>query len=120
MAVYIAGGALLIGLVIGALGLISRTWPFYSRTVDDPRQIAVDLFSSSLLGVGITFVLAAPAFWWWVNGSRERYLWIINGPAPYNRFGSGPLQLWIGVLLAAIGVVLFTLGAVLRQKMRSK
>ena len=119
MAGYLAGAALFIGLVMGAFVLVSRVSQSSARMGRDPGRIVLDLFSSSLLGVGITSVLAAPAFWWWVNGNRERYLWIINGPPPYDRFGSGPLQLWIGVLLAATGVGLFMLGAILRGKMRN-
>jgi 8-oxo-dGTP diphosphatase len=71
-----------------------------------------------LTGLGIMFVLAAPGLWWWINASRERYLWIISGPPPYNRFGSGPLQLWMGIVLIVTGTVLFALGLLMRRKMR--
>jgi len=76
----------------------------------------LDLISSCLLGLGIVLALAAPAFWWWVNGSYERRMWIISGPPPYDRFGSGPLQIWIGVTLIASGFCLFALGVFLQTR----
>lgn len=83
-------------------------------TVGSSRGIKRDLLSSSLLGLGVVLALAAPAFWWWVNGNYERRMRIISGPPPFDRLGSGPLQIWIGVILIASGVCLFALGVFLR------
>lgn len=119
MAGYLIGAGLFLGSGVVALVLARQVLRTYVRTVGNWNLVASDLLSSTLLGLGILSVLAAPAVWWWVNGSRKRYLWIISGPPPYDRLGSGPLQLWIGMLLVAAGVALFTVGAVLRGRIRN-
>lgn len=111
-----AGAALFLGILVSVLFLVARIFRLYAETAPDRRLIAADLFSSTLLGLGIVFALTPFALWWWVNGSPEWRLWIINGPAPYDRLGSGPLQLWIGILLAGSGVTLFVLGILVRRK----
>ena len=118
MAGHLMGTALFLVLLAGGFALVRQVWRSYARTVPNPSQIALDLFSSCLLGLGIVLSLAAPAFWWWMNGSHERYIWIISGPPPYDSFGSGPLQLWVGVLLVAGGLCLFMVGALARRHLK--
>lgn len=76
----------------------------------------MDLVSATTMGLGVVLVASPFALWWWINGSAERRLWIISGPPPYGRLGSGPLQLWIGIFLAGTGIALFVLGVLIRRK----
>ncbi len=99
------------------LFLVARVFRSYAETAGSRRLIAVDLVSSALLGMGIQFLLVPPLFWWWLHGSRERYLWIISGPLPYSQFGSGPLQLWIAVFSGTLGIALFLLGVLMRKRL---
>jgi hypothetical protein len=77
-----------------------------------PMLLAV--LAALLVGLGC-LLLAAPVFLaWWIHGSPERYLRIISGPFPYDRLGSGPLQLWLGVALVCAGLVALAAGRALR------
>lgn len=115
MGSYLLGAAVFLVLLMGGLAVVGRVWRSYTRTVAPSRGVMLDLLSSSLLGLGIVLALAALAFWWWINGNYQRRIWIISGPPPYDQFGSGPLQLWIGLILAASGLGLFALGVFLRK-----
>ena len=117
MGSYLLGVGLFLALIVGAFVVAREIVRIYMGTLPDRKLPILGLLSSMLLGLGALFVLAAPGLWWWINASRERYLWIISGPAPYDRLGSGPLQLWMGIFLVVTGTVLFTLGLLLRKKM---
>ncbi len=49
---------------------------------------------------------------------HERYVWLINGPAPFDQFGSGPFQLGLHVAfaLAVSGFTLAGLALLLRRR----
>lgn len=79
------------------------------------KRILLDLVSSAVLGLGLLMCISPVLLWWWIHGSRERYLWIISGPMPYSMLGSGPLQLWIGALLPVGGLALVAAGILLRK-----
>jgi hypothetical protein len=50
----------------------------------------------------------------------DRYVWLINGPAPFAGFGSGPFQLWFHVAFAlAVGGSALTGVALLRRLRRT-
>lgn len=70
----------------------------------DEQQVFASGF---LAGVGALVMLALPGFFWFVHGSFGRYLWIINGPEPFSRFGGGPFQLAVGSLIMVVSGVCF-------------
>ena len=69
----------------------------------------LDIFISLSLGLGTIFLLSPLALYWWINNDQERYLWIIQGPNPYNQFGSGPIQLAIYIGLSLLGIALLAI-----------
>ena len=71
------------------------------------RAIVRDVLGSVVLGLSVVAAMSPAALYWWIHGDHERYIWIINGPAPYSGMGSGPWQLWVGVglLLASLGLL---------------
>ncbi len=54
--------------------------------------------------LGSILVFSPVVMYWFIHGSYERYIWIINGSFPFNSFGSGPVQLYLyaGLLLAGL------------------
>ncbi|MDD4760670.1 MAG: hypothetical protein PHU66_07665 [Bacteroidaceae bacterium] len=43
-----------------------------------------------------------------IHGNYERYIWIINSPYPFSRFGGGPFQLFIFAGLFIVGIIIIT------------
>jgi hypothetical protein len=65
------------------------------------------LASAALIGVGLV-ALAMPFFLYWlIHGDYDRYVWLINGPPPFDEFGSGPFQLlmYLGFFSTGVGGV---------------
>jgi hypothetical protein len=58
------------------------------------RRALGDLFYSLVLKLGTIFLASPFLLWWWIQGSHERYVWIIGGPYPYDYLGGGPFQGW--------------------------
>lgn len=56
--------------------------------------------------LGLFFIISPVLLYWFIHGSYNRYLRIINGPYPFRNLGGGPYQLWLYVLLILIGMVL--------------
>ncbi|HEU4567021.1 MAG TPA: hypothetical protein VFR99_03240 [Marmoricola sp.] len=73
-----------------------------------------ELVSSLLLGLGAVTLSAPAALYVLIHGSDRRYLWLISGPPPFDRLGSGPVQLWLGVGLVATGVLLVLLASLVK------
>lgn len=73
-----------------------------------------------LLSCGIVFFISSLFLYWWIHGDYERYLWIINGPEPYNNFGSGPFQLLLYGGLFTIGVLFFLATVVIWRRLHSR
>ncbi|RWZ59120.1 hypothetical protein EQV77_06725 [Halobacillus fulvus] len=61
--------------------------------------------SSVFLGWSVLLFLSPAFLYWFIHGSRERYLWIIEGPEPFRYFGSGPYQLWMSIGLVGTAVL---------------
>lgn len=75
------------------------------------------LLSSLLLGLGFISLLSPIFFYWFIHGSYERYLWIINGPWPFSDFGGGPFQLIYLIILPIIfGLILITASIIMKNK----
>ena len=82
------------------------------------RGAVGDLFSSLLPGLG-TILLASPFLsLWWPHGSYERYVWIINGPYPYDNLGGGPFGVMVYSGLLAAGFVMTSIALILRSLLR--
>jgi len=62
-----------------------------------------------LLGAGLLLIVSPVVIYWFIHGDAERYLWIINGPAPFDSLGSGPIQLYLyaGLVISG-GIVIAT------------
>jgi len=69
-----------------------------------------------LYGMGMMLILAPGFLYWWIHGNYERYLWIIGGPAPYSKFGSGPYQLAMYGCLVIVGVFLLIAAKILQRR----
>lgn len=71
-------------------------------------------------GLGPVLVLS-PIFFYWLNHvSSERYEWLINGPGPFDQFGSGPYQLFnLGLFPLLLGPGLLAVGRQLRRRRSS-
>jgi hypothetical protein len=61
------------------------------------------------LTIGVIFLIFPFFLIWFIHGNRDRYLWIINGPNPFNQLGSGPVQLMLISISVIIGVTLLIL-----------
>ena len=81
------------------------------------KRFIIDIVSSVLLGLGIILLASPLLLYWWIHGSYERYIWIINGPYPYSSFGSGPYQTALGLGLVFIGALLVLVAILLRRKL---
>lgn len=76
--------------------------------------LLAEVLSALGLGVGVLLLTSPLALYLWIHGDHERYLWIIRGPAPYSQFGGGPFQLWMGVCLLLLGLLVMSGGITLR------
>ena len=75
-----------------------------------------DLMSGVLIGWGLVLGLLVPMLVYaFIHGDDARYAWIINGPPPFDSFGGGPYQLWLGIFLVVGGAFFVTAGALLRE-----
>lgn len=72
-------------------------------------------FIDVLSGFGILLMVSPYFIYQFITGNEERYLWIINGPAPFNQLGSGPYQMWLYVFLILIGIFLFVISRYLKK-----
>jgi len=79
------------------------------------KKAIFEIVNSTLLGLGLVFILSPFLLNWWIHGSYERYIWIISGPDPYDKFGSDPLQLYMCLGLFFIGVIIFVSGFLLKR-----
>lgn len=73
--------------------------------------LRLDLLGSTFVGMGMSLPALVLFFLTWTQNS-ERRRWIISGPYPLDRLGSGPLQVWIGVLGVVVGCILLSLGLI--------
>jgi hypothetical protein len=78
------------------------------------KLLLLDALASILLGWGIVFVVSPVWLIWFIHGDYERYLWIINGPFPFSQFGSGPFQLFMFIFLVLSGILMISVGIILR------
>ncbi|HHV19469.1 MAG TPA: hypothetical protein GXZ27_11585, partial [Thermoanaerobacterales bacterium] len=79
------------------------------RTV---KEYISDLF----LGIGFILIISPSVLFWFIHGSYERYIWIINGPYPFGHFGGGPFQLFMYLGLFIVGIILIVISLVLKAR----
>ncbi|MGM7680786.1 hypothetical protein ACSVDA_01400 [Cytobacillus sp. Hm23] len=77
-------------------------------------SILKETFLSAILGLGLISLIMPIFLYWFIHGNYERYSWIINGPYPFNNFGSGPYQFWMGIAFVVIGFLLIAVSIILR------
>jgi len=80
---------------------------------------AREFVSTVLLGTGVLAVLAPLFLYRFIHGDSDRYMWIINGPPPFDSFGSGPFQRLMYVGLLIVGCLLIG-GAILVRGSRCR
>jgi len=73
-------------------------------------------FAPVLLGAGFLLVVSPILIYWFIHGDADRYLWIINGPAPFNSLGSGPFQLYLYAGLVISGGLLIATVLVAKRR----
>lgn len=74
------------------------------------------LISDLMRGFGAVLIASPLALYWFIHGDYDRYIWIINGPAPFDSFGSGPFQLWMYIVLIICGAFLMVLSGKSNRK----
>ena len=87
--------------------LQAHGWPAFVGS------LGLDLLGSTFVGMGMSLPALVLFFLTWMQNS-ERRRWIISGPYPLDRLGSGPLQVWIGILGVVVGCILLSLGLIIR------
>lgn len=73
------------------------------------------IISFLFLCFGVLLVVSPVVLNWFIHGDFERYLWIINGPYPFNSFGSGPFQMVMYASLFFVGIVMIVSGLMIRK-----
>lgn len=73
-------------------------------------------FTNSGLIIGFLFLISPLGLYWFIHGSYERYVWIINQPFPLSHFGGGPAQLLMYSGLILFGLILITFSFILKRK----
>lgn len=64
---------------------------------------------SRVIGVTGGFIMISPILlYWFIHGSYERYIWVINDPYPFSQFGSGPFQMITYITLFVVGLGMVT------------
>ena len=74
------------------------------------------ILSNLLLLIGIGICLSPIILYWFIHGNYDRYIWIINGPFPFNSFGGGPFQLLMYGGLLITGLVLIAISLIVKRK----
>lgn len=73
------------------------------------KNTIIEFLFSLLAGIGSIFLVSPFILNWWIHGNYDRYIWIISGPSPYNKFGGGPFQMAMYLGLFLVGIVLIVL-----------
>lgn len=69
---------------------------------------------------GVTLLFSPLFYIWLIHGSYERYIWIINGPKPFNGLGGGPNQFWLSLISVAIGIVFIYISRLITRYINNK
>ncbi|NLM46095.1 MAG: AI-2E family transporter [Firmicutes bacterium] len=78
------------------------------------------LFLDLLVGLGVFLIVSPALLFWLLHGSTERYSWLISGPYPFNRLGSGPVQFWLSLALLVCGILLLLVAGFLKKHLQKR
>lgn len=80
------------------------------------KNYFLKLLKTFCLGLG-TILIISPIFtYWYIHGNYERYLQIINKPALFSNFGSGPYQLFhLTILPILSGIILLKISTLIKK-----
>lgn len=70
-----------------------------------------------ILTIGILLLISPFFLNWFIHGSYERYIWLINGPYPFSHLGSGPFQLMLHVILIVLGLLFIIASLVIKRRL---
>jgi len=89
----------------------------HSKEAIDMKKQKLKMFISDLLlGLGFVFVISPAILYWFIHGNYDKYIWIINGPYLFSKFGGGPFQMFVSVGLFIIGICLIGISRILMNK----
>ncbi len=66
-----------------------------------------DLIKKISLILGCLFLISPLFIYYLIHGNQERYVRIINGSPPFDKFGGGPFQLYMYLGLLIISIIFF-------------
>ncbi len=72
--------------------------------------------SNFLRNLGIITTISPIFLYWFIHGNYDRYIWIINGPYPFNGFGGGSFQLLMYSGLLITGILLIAISLIVKRK----
>lgn len=78
-------------------------------------KLAIKTVSIVLQSFGVTLLFSPLFYVWFIHGNYERYIWIINGPKPFNRLGGGPNQFWLLFSSLLLGGAMIFLSYLLKR-----
>jgi len=82
-------------------------------------EMKIKIFIMNLFwGLGLVLVISPVVLYWFIHGSYERYIWIINGPYPFSSLGSGSFQILVYAGLFTAGICLVFIALVFKNKTR--
>ena len=68
--------------------------------------------------MGLVFLAKPFILRWRIHGDYERYVWIISGPRPHDKFGGGPFQLVMYSTLFLTGLSYTVVALAVRAALR--
>jgi hypothetical protein len=80
----------------------------------------LELLLDAVFIIGLVFPFICLLFLFWMRADRNNYLWVINGPYPFNQLGSGPFVVWIGPLVLFASSLCMLLSAVGKQALKKQ
>ena len=105
---------IMLALLGGSILVLRATYHRHRNTAGRlVGSLGLDLLGSTFVGIGVSLPVTVLLFLAWMR-TPERYVWIISGPFPLDRLGSGPLQLWTAIFGGVVGCILFSLGLIIR------
>ena len=106
---------IMLALLGGSILVLRAAYRRHSNTAGRlVGSLGLDLLGSTFVGIGASLPATVLLFLAWMR-TPERYAWIISGPYPLDRLGSGPLQLWTAIFGVVVGCILLSLGLIIRN-----
>lgn len=74
-------------------------------------ELVIDIFR----GLALITLISPVIIYQFIHGDTDRYIWLISGPEPFNKFGGGPYQLYMYLTLVITGIALFVLTSFIKK-----